>query len=123
MGASADPQELHATRSSFDFVEGLTDQMMDLLPFTGGLRLMRQWAGMCDMTPDFAPIMGKTPIDNFYLDGGWGTWGFKATPVSGKTMAYTVANDKVHDLIKPFGLDRFDTYKLVGEKGAASVGH
>lgn len=123
MGASADPQELHSTRSSFDFVEGLTDQMMDMFPFVGGLNLMRQWAGMCDMTPDFAPIMGKTPIDNFYLDGGWGTWGFKATPVSGKTMAYTVANDKVHDLIKPFSLERFDTYKLVGEKGAASVGH
>jgi glycine/D-amino acid oxidase-like deaminating enzyme len=50
-------------------------------------KVNRQWAGMADMTPDFAPIMGKTPIEGFYLDAGWGTWGFKATPVSGKTMA------------------------------------
>jgi sarcosine oxidase subunit beta len=54
---------------------------------------MRQWAGMADMTPDFAPIMGKTPVEGFYLDSGWGTWGFKATPVCGKTMAHTVVND------------------------------
>ncbi len=46
---------------------------------------------MADMTPDFSPIMGTTPVEGFYLDAGWGTWGFKATPVCGKTMAYTVA--------------------------------
>lgn len=123
MGASVDPAELHSTRSTLDFVEGLTDQMMDLFPFTSRLKIMRQWAGMSDMTPDFAPIMGKTNVEGFYLDSGWGTWGFKATPVSGKTMAYTVATDNVHELIKPFSLDRFETFDLVGEKGAASVGH
>jgi len=123
MGASVDPAELHSTRSTLDFVEGLTDQMMDLFPFTSRLKIMRQWAGMSDITPDFAPIMGKTQIDGFYLDSGWGTWGFKATPISGKTMAYTVATDTTHELIKPFSLDRFDQFNLVGEKGAASVGH
>ena len=75
------------------------------------------------MTPDFSPIMGKTPIDGFYVDAGWGTWGFKATPVCGKTMAYTLANDDPHPLIVPFSLSRFEKYELVGEKGAASVGH
>lgn len=75
------------------------------------------------MTPDFAPIMGKTPIQGFYLDAGWGTWGFKATPVCGKTMAYTVANDQNHELITEFSLERFTNYALLGEKGAASVGH
>ncbi|MDG6778263.1 FAD-dependent oxidoreductase [Thiomicrorhabdus sp. zzn3] len=123
MGASVDPAELHSTRSTLDFVEGLTDQMMDLFPFTSRLKIMRQWAGMSDITPDFAPIMGKTPVEGFYLDSGWGTWGFKATPISGKTMAHTVAHDQVHELIKPFALDRFENFKLVGEKGAASVGH
>jgi sarcosine oxidase subunit beta len=78
---------------------------------------------MADMTPDFAPIMGKTPVEGFYLDAGWGTWGFKATPVSGKTMAHTVAKDEPHPLITGFSLDRFRNYALTGEKGAASVGH
>jgi sarcosine oxidase subunit beta len=75
------------------------------------------------MTPDFAPIMGKTPVEGFYLDSGWGTWGFKATPVCGKTMSHTVANDATHPLIESFSLDRFRRFSLTGEKGAASVGH
>jgi sarcosine oxidase, subunit beta len=87
------------------------------------VKVVRQWAGMADMTPDFAPIMGKTDIEGFYLDAGWGTWGFKATPVCGKTMAYTVACDRNHDLITDFSLSRFVNHALVGEKGAASVGH
>jgi len=123
MGASVDPSVLHSTHSSFDFVEGLADQMVDLFPFMSRLKVMRQWAGMSDMTPDFAPIMGKTPIEGFYLDAGWGTWGFKATPVSGKTMAWTAANDQTHELIEPFRYSRFADFDLVGEKGAASVGH
>ena len=78
---------------------------------------------MADMTPDFSPIMGKTAVKGFYLDAGWGTWGFKATPVCGTTMAYTLAKDEDHELIRPFLLSRFEEYALVGEKGAASVGH
>ncbi len=123
MGASVDPNVLHSTRSSFDFVEELADKMLDLFPFTGRLRVMRQWAGMSDITPDFAPIMGKTPIEGFYLDAGWGTWGFKATPISGKTMAWTAVNDRNHELIEPFRLERFADFVQVGERGAASVGH
>lgn len=123
MGASVDPAVLHSTRSTFDFTEGLADKMLDLFPFVSRLNMMRQWAGMSDMTPDFAPIMGKTPVAGFYLDAGWGTWGFKATPVSGKTLAWTVAHDCNHELIEPFRLSRFADFDLVGEKGAASVGH
>jgi len=123
MGASLDPYELHATRSTLDFAEGLAHHMLDLFPFLSSAKVNRQWAGMADMTPDFAPIMGKTPIEGFYLDAGWGTWGFKATPVSGKTMAYTVAKDENHPLIRAFTLDRFARYELTGEKGAAAVGH
>jgi sarcosine oxidase subunit beta len=78
---------------------------------------------MSDMTPDYSPIMGTTSIAGFYLDAGWGTWGFKATPVCGTTMAYTVATGKNHELITAFNLDRFENFSLVGEKGAASVGH
>jgi sarcosine oxidase subunit beta len=123
MGASLDPYEVQSTRSTLDFVEGLAAHMLDLFPFLSNVKVNRQWAGMADMTPDFAPIMGKTPIEGFYLDAGWGTWGFKATPVCGKTMSYTVANDHDHELIRAFSLSRFAEFNLTGEKGAASVGH
>ncbi|MDA0983804.1 MAG: FAD-dependent oxidoreductase [Proteobacteria bacterium] len=123
MGASLDPYELHSTRSTLDFVEGLAAHILDMFPFLAHATINRQWAGMADMTPDFAPIMGKTPVEGFYLDSGWGTWGFKATPVCGKTMAHTVAKDANHTLIEDFNLSRFANYRLTGEKGAASVGH
>ena len=123
MGASLDPYELHSDRSSLDFVEGMSAHLLDLFPFLSGVKILRQWAGMADMTPDYSPIMGRTPIRGFYLDSGWGTWGFKATPVCGTTMAYTVANNREHELIRPFTLSRFANFDLVGEKGAASVGH
>jgi sarcosine oxidase subunit beta len=123
MGASLDPYEVHSTRSTLDFTESLSAHLLDMFPFLSNVKVMRQWAGMADMTPDFAPIMGKTPLEGFYLDAGWGTWGFKATPISGKTMAHTVVNDAPHPLITGFSLDRFRDFSLTGEKGAASVGH
>lgn len=123
MGASVDPNILHSTRSTFEFVEELADKLLDLFPFTGRLNVMRQWAGMSDITPDFSPIMGTTALEGFFLDAGWGTWGFKATPVSGKTMAWTAAHNRNHELIEPFRLQRFAELSLLGERGAASVGH
>ncbi len=123
MGGSTDPYGLYSTRSTLDFKEGLLGHMLELLPMLGEVKILRQWAGMADMTPDFSPIMGLTPVENYYIDSGWGTWGFKATPVCGKTMAYTIANNAPHELIKPFSYERFLTYSQVGEKGAASVGH
>ncbi len=122
-GASLDPYELISMRSTLDFTEGVSSHLVDLFPMLGDIKIMRQWAGLCDMTPDFSPIMGTTPIDGFYIDAGWGTWGFKATPISAKTMAATLAEDKDHELIEPFNLSRFSRWQLVGEKGAASVGH
>ena len=123
MGASLDPRELHTTRSSREFTTDLAHHMLDLFPFLAGVKVNRQWAGLADMTPDFAPIMGTTPVEGFFLDAGWGTWGFKATPVAGETMAATVATGRNHELIRGFGWDRFERYALTGEKGAASVGH
>ncbi len=123
MGGSTDPYELNSMRSTLEFAEGLSGHMLDLFPFLSNVKILRVWAGLCDMTPDFAPIMGRTPVDGFYIDAGWGTWGFKATPVSGKTMAQTVATDKEPELIDAFRLSRFEDLELTGEKGAASVGH
>jgi sarcosine oxidase subunit beta len=122
-GAALDPYELISTRSTLTFAEGLAGHMLDLFPFLGDIKIMRQWAGLCDMTPDFSPIMGTTPVKGFYIDAGWGTWGFKATPISGYTMAHTLATGRNHELIEPFNLSRFSRFNLVGEKGAASVGH
>ena len=123
MGGPTDPYTLYSTRSSLDFKEGMMGHMLELLPFLGEVRLLRQWAGLADMTPDFSPVMGSTPIGNYYVDSGWGTWGFKATPVSGKRMAETIATGRVPDILLPFRLDRFDTFEQLGERGASSVGH
>ncbi len=97
--------------------------MLELFPFLGEVKVLRQWAGMADMTPDFSPVMGLTPVENYYIDAGWGTWGFKATPVCGKRMAECIATGRQPALLEPFALSRFERFALVGEKGAASVGH
>lgn len=123
MGGAADPYPLYSTRSTLDFKEGLMAHILDLFPFLSEVRVNRQWAGMADMTPDFSPVMGLTPLRNYYIDSGWGAWGFKATPVCGLRMAECVATDRQPDLLTPFRLDRFDSFSQVGEKGAASVGH
>lgn len=123
MGGSTDPYPRYQTKSTLDFMEGLMAHILELFPFLADVPILRQWAGMTDMTPDFSPVMGETPVKNYYIDSGWGTWGFKATPVCGKRMAETIATGRVPDLLKPFRLSRFEEYRLVGEKGAASVGH
>ena len=123
MGGSVDPSPLHSTRSTAGFKESLSGELLQLFPFLGNVNVLRQWAGRADMTPDFSPVMGLTPVENYYIDAGWGTWGFKATPVCGLTMAATVANGTQHPLINAYALSRFDTFSLVGEKAAASVGH
>jgi sarcosine oxidase subunit beta len=122
-GASVDPFTSYSMRGSLDFIEGLAGHVLELMPALSQMRLLRQWAGLCDMTPDYSPIMGLTPVEGFYLDVGWGTYGFKAGPVSGETMAETIATGRPASLISTFGLDRFERGELVGEKGAAAVGH
>jgi sarcosine oxidase subunit beta len=122
-GASVDPFTSYSMRGSLEFVEGLAGHVLELMPALSKMRLLRQWAGLCDMTPDYSPIMGKTPVEGFYLDVGWGTYGFKAGPVSGEAMAEAVATGTTPEIIEAFGLDRFSRGELVGEKGAAAVGH
>jgi len=122
-GASVDPFTSYSMRGSLEFAEGLAGHVLELMPAVSKMRLLRQWAGLCDMTPDYSPIMGPTPVEGFYVDVGWGTYGFKAGPVSGEAMADCVANQRPPQIISSFGLDRFDAGRLVGEKGAAAVGH
>ena len=123
MGASVDPFTSYSMDSTLSFMEGLVGHVLELFPSLAKVRMLRQWAGLCDMTPDYSPIMGFTPVEGFLLDVGWGTYGFKAGPVSGKRMAELIATGNTPDLIAPFSYSRFFEGRLVGEKGAASVGH
>jgi sarcosine oxidase subunit beta len=122
-GASVDPFASYSTRGSLEFTEELAGHVLELMPSIAHLRVLRQWAGLCDMTPDFAPIMGRTPVEGFYVDVGWGTYGFKAGPVSGESMAELLATGKTPERIAAFGYERFAEDRLVAEKGAAAVGH
>jgi sarcosine oxidase subunit beta len=97
--------------------------VVELFPSFSRLKLMRQWAGRVDITPDTSPLIGKTPIEGLFINCGWGTGGFKAIPAGGDTMAYTVATGSPHPLIMRFGLERFRTGSLVDEGAAAGVAH
>jgi len=122
-GASTDPYPSYSMRGSLEFTEELAGHVLELMPGIAKLRLLRQWSGLCDMTPDFSPIMGVTPVEGFLVDIGWGTYGFKAGPVSGESMAELIATGTTPELIAGFDLARFSEGRLVGEKGAAAVGH
>lgn len=122
-GASVDPFASYSTRGSLEFTTGLASHILELMPAVENMRLLRQWAGLCDMTPDYGPIIGPTGVDGFYVDVGWGTYGFKAGPVAGESVAAMIASGRPGELIQPFGLDRFEAGKLTAEKGAAAVGH
>ena len=84
MGASIDPFTSYSVDSSLDFLEGIAGHVLELFPFLGEVKVLRQWAGLCEMPPDFSPLMGVTPVDGFLLDVGWGTYGFKASPICGQ---------------------------------------
>jgi len=122
-GASVDPFASYSTRGSLEFTTGLATHVLELMPAIANMRLLRQWAGLCDMTPDFGPIIGATSVEGFYVDVGWGTYGFKAGPVAGEAVADMIATGRPGELIAPFGLDRFESGTLTAEKGAAAVGH
>lgn len=124
IGGGSDPYPLYNSRASLPLKESLISSAVEMFPFLSEMRLLRQWAGITDMTTDYSPIMGLSPIKNYYIDAGWGTWGFKATPICGKTMAELVASGgKVPELIQPFELARFDRFKQVNEMGATAASH
>ena len=123
IGGGSDPYPLYNTRSTLEMKESLSAATLELFPFLGQARILRQWAGTTDMTPDYSPIMGLSPVQNYYLDAGWGTWGFKATPICGRTMAELVATGSVPDLIRPFELERFYRFEQINEAGATAASH
>ncbi|MDQ7777118.1 FAD-dependent oxidoreductase [Paracoccus aminovorans] len=123
IGGGTDPYQLASTRSSLPQKESLATGALQLMPFLHNIKILRQWAGITDITPDFSPIMGASPLQNYWLDAGWGTWGFKATGVAGKRMAETIATGRVPDILVPFSLERFSRFELLNEMGATAAGH
>ena len=121
VGAEIDPYTSYSTRSTFSFLSSCATRAIDLFPFMARLRLLRQWSGVCDMTPDYSPLLGTTPVGRFFLSSGWGTWGFKAIPISGRSMASLIATGRVPDVIAPFALDRFRRDRSVPERASAGT--
>ena len=123
IGAGMDGYNSYSQRGSFQIVEGQMGALVELFPIFSRLRMLRQWGGIVDVCPDASPIVGKTPVDGLYINCGWGTGGFKATPGSGWAFAHTIARDRPHALNAPFTLERFASGALIDEHGAAAVAH
>ena len=122
MGGPVDPYPSYSQKSTLYMLEELATFVLELLPCLKDVNVLRQWTGLCDMTPDYAPIMGFVDgAKGLVLNCGWGTWGFKAAPIAGKMIAQLIGNNKTPDLIKPFNLSRFKLGKLVNEKASATA--
>ena len=123
VGAGIDAYIGYGQRGSFHTIEHAMQAIIELFPAFSRVRMLRQWGGIVDVSPDACPIIGKTPLQGLYFNCGWGTGGFKATPGSGWAFAHTIARDEPHELNAPFSLERFTTGALIDEHGAAAVAH
>ncbi len=123
MGAGIDAYNSYAQRGSFHVIEHQIAAALELFPIFSRVRVLRTWAGLVDVAPDASPIIGRTPIENLFINCGWGTGGFKATPGAGWVLAQTVASGEPHPLVVPFALERFTSGALIDEHGAAAVAH
>jgi sarcosine oxidase subunit beta len=123
MGAGADAYYSYGQRGNLPTLEDGVRSILEMFPRFSRLKMMRQWGGVVDISPDTSPIIGKTPVTGMYINCGWGTGGFKAIPAGGDLLASTIAHDKPHPLAEPFSLERFHTGRLVDEGAAAGVSH
>ncbi len=123
IGAGIDPHLSYTQRGGFPIIEDEIAALLELFPIFSRMKLMRHWAGTVDICPDASPILSKTRVKGFYVNGGWGTGGWKATPGSGHVFADLVANDEPNTLAEPYALARFASGRLVAEHGAAAVAH
>jgi sarcosine oxidase subunit beta len=123
IGAGTDQFTSYSQRGSFHVIEHTLQAIVELFPAFSRMKMLRQWGGIVDVTPDRSPIIGLTPVQNLFINCGWGTGGFKATPGSGHVFAHTVARGEPHPIAAPFALDRFSSGQLVDEHGAAAVAH
>ena len=123
MGAEIEPWTTYRMNGTLNFLQEVTRHALELFPQLEHARLLRSWAGLCDLSPDYSPILGQTEVENFHVSAGWGTYGFKAAPIVGQTLAELVATGRQPELIEPFRLERFYEDRLVSELAAAAVSH
>jgi sarcosine oxidase subunit beta len=121
IGAEIDRQPSYSYDSTFTFLQSSARRAMALLPFLRELQILRQWTGVCDMSPDYSPILGRTGVDGLLITTGWGTWGFKAIPAGGEQLAALIATGDVPPLIAPFALDRFRLDRVLSDRGSAGT--
>ena len=123
IGAGTDAYTSYSQTGGLHIASHTLDAICELFPMVRRLRMLRNWGGIVDVTPDRSPILGKTPVPGLFVNCGWGTGGFKATPGSGHVFAHTVARGEPHPINAPFTLDRFRTGRLIDEAAAAAVAH
>ena len=123
IGAGTDAYTSYSQQGGLHIATHTLDAICELFPQFRRMRMLRNWGGIVDVTPDRSPVLGLTPVPGLYVNCGWGTGGFKATPASGWTFAHTMAHDAPHRLNAPFALDRFRTGRLIDEAAAAAVAH
>jgi sarcosine oxidase subunit beta len=123
IGAEIEPYTTYKTIGTFPFLEYSARHVLELFPQLERLKVLRTWTGICDLSPDYSPILGKTELEGFHVSAGWGTYGFKAAPIVGTTLAELAATGETPALIAPFALERFHTDTLVSELAAAAVSH
>lgn len=123
IGAGIDAYTGYGQRGSYHTIEHTLQAIVEMFPLFSRVRMNRQWGGIVDVSPDACPIISMTPVKGLYINCGWGTGGFKATPSSGWVMAHTVAQDRPHPLNEAFSLNRFYNGHLIDEHGAAAVAH
>ena len=123
LGGDLDGYNTYAQRGGLPVAEHTLARVTCLIPSLSRLRILRQWAGLIDMTMDGSPIICKSPVDGLYINGGWNYGGFKATPASGWCFAWTLAKDEPHEDNVRFILDRFSRGVHIDEKGAGPIPH
>jgi sarcosine oxidase subunit beta len=123
IGAGTDQYVSYSQTGGLHVTTHTLEAICELFPMFTRLRMLRNWGGIVDVTPDRSPIIGKTPIEGLYVNCGWGTGGFKATPGSGHVFAHTLAKDTPHPINAPFTFERFRTGRLIDEAAAAAVAH
>jgi len=123
IGAGTDQYVSYSQRGGLHIATHTLEAICELFPQFSRLRMLRNWGGIVDVTPDRSPIIGRTPIEGLFVNCGWGTGGFKATPGSGHVFAHTIATGEPHAINAPFTLDRFRTGRLIDEAAAAAVAH
>ena len=123
IGAGTDAYTSYTQRGGLHIASHTLDAICELVPMYRRLRMLRNWGGIVDTTPDRSPIISKTPVKGLYVNCGWGTGGFKATPGSAHLFAHTIAKDEPHPINAPFSLERFTTGHFIDEAAAAAVAH